>query len=60
MATGKKVTTTIRVNDFIREKLRKQAHAVGMDVSNYVAYLVLFREDYLSEERRFKNAKSFS
>lgn len=50
MATGKKVTTTIRINDFIRNKLREQAYLFGMDVSNYIAYLVMFKEEIINKK----------
>ena len=55
MATSKKVTTSIRVNDTIREKLKEQAAKLGMDVSNYISYLVLYKEEKEKEEQRSKN-----
>jgi len=48
----KKTTTTISINDFIREKLREQARKIGMDVSNYIAYLVMYKEEQDKQERR--------
>jgi len=47
----KKTTTTIMINDFIREKLREQARKIGMDVSNYIAYLVMWKEEKDKQER---------
>ena len=41
----KKPHTTIRINDFIKAKLREQADKIGMDVSNYIAYLVMYKEE---------------
>lgn len=52
MYRGKKVTTTIRISEVIRNKLREQAHKVGMDVSNYIAYLVMFKEERDLQDRR--------
>lgn len=52
MYRGKKVTTTIRISEFIRDKLREQAHKIGMDVSNYIAYLVMFKEEKDLQDRR--------
>lgn len=57
--TSRKVTTTIRINDNIRDKLRKQAYEVGMDVSNYVAYLVLFREELFNKRKDDNNGTKF-
>lgn len=48
----KKIQTTISINDLIREKLRKQARKIGMDVSNYIAYLVITKEEQDKRERR--------
>ena len=50
----KKVQTTISINSNIREKLREQASEVGMDVSNYIAYLVMYKEDREKQEKRAK------
>lgn len=58
MARPKKTTTSIRLNDVIKEKLRQQANAVGMDVSNYIAYLVMYHEEKKKEEE--KNKELFS
>ena len=41
----KKISTTIMINDFIREKMREQARRIGMTVSDYIAYLVLCKEE---------------
>ena len=48
----KKITTTIMINDFIREKLREQARKIGMNVSDYIAYLVMWKEEKDKQERR--------
>lgn len=48
----KKAHTTIRINDFIKAKLREQADKIGMDVSNYIAYLVMYKEEQDKQERR--------
>ena len=48
----KKITTTIMINDFIREKLREQARRIGMTVSDYIAYLVINKEEQDKRERR--------
>ena len=48
----KKITTTIMINDFIRQKLREQARRIGMTVSDYIAYLVLIKEDQDKQDRR--------
>lgn len=52
MYRGKKVTTTIRISEHIRDKLREQAHKIGMDVSNYIAYLVMYKEEKELQEKR--------
>lgn len=49
-----KTVTTIRLNDTIREKLKEQAQKIGMDVSNYIAYLVMFKEEKEKEELKSK------
>jgi len=48
----KKITTTIMINDFIREKLREQARRIGMTVSDYIAYLVMWKDEKDKQERR--------
>ena len=48
----KKPHTTIRINDFIKAKLREQADKIGMDVSNYIAYLVMYKDEKDKQERR--------
>ena len=48
----KKPHTTIRINDFIKIKLREQADRIGMDVSNYIAYLVMYKEEQDKQDRR--------
>ena len=48
----KKITTTIMLNDFIREKLREQARRIGMTVSDYIAYLVMWKDEKDKQERR--------
>ena len=48
----KKITTTIMINDFIREKLREQARRIGMTVSDYIAYLVMYKDEQDKRERR--------
>jgi antitoxin component of RelBE/YafQ-DinJ toxin-antitoxin module len=48
----KKAHTTIRINDFIKAKLREQADKIGMDVSNYIAYLVMYKDEQDKQERR--------
>ena len=47
---AKKVTTTISIHEDIRNKLRQQAEKVGMDVSNYIAYLVMYKEEKDKQE----------
>ena len=39
-----KYTTTIRISYHIRDKLKEQAGKLGMDMSSYIAYLVMYRE----------------
>ena len=48
----KKITTTIMINDYIRGKLREQARRIGMTVSDYIAYLVMYKEEQDKQERR--------
>ena len=48
----KKISTTIMINDFIREKLREQARRIGMTVSDYIAYLVMWKDEKDKQERR--------
>ena len=47
----KKPHTTIRINDFIKTKLREQADRIGMDISNYIAYLVMYKDEQDKRER---------
>lgn len=46
----KKYTTTIRISYHIRDKLREQADKLGMDMSSYIAYLVMFKEEKDKQE----------
>ena len=39
-----KYTTTIRISYHIRDKLKEQADKLGMDMSSYIAYLVMYKE----------------
>ena len=48
----KKITTTIMINDFIREKLREQARRIGITVSDYIAYLVMWKDEKDKQDRR--------
>ena len=48
----KKISTTIMINDFIREKLREQARRIGMTVSDYIAYLVMWKDEKDKQECR--------
>jgi len=48
----KKAHTTIRINDYIKVKLREQADKIGMDVSNYIAHLVMWKEEKDKQECR--------
>ena len=48
----KKITTTVMINDYIREKLREQARRIGMTVSDYIAHLVMWKEEKDKQERR--------
>jgi len=48
----KKISTTIMINDYIREKLREQARRIGMTVSDYIAYLVMWKDEKDKQERR--------
>ena len=48
----KKISTTIMINDFIREKLREQARRIGMTVSDYIAYLVMWKDEKDKQDRR--------
>ena len=42
---NKKYTTTIRISYHIRDKLKEQADKLGMDMSSYIAYLVMYKEE---------------
>lgn len=48
----KKPHTNIRINDYIKAKLREQANKIGMDVSNYIAYLVMWKDEKDKQECR--------
>lgn len=54
MIDNAKYTTTIRITKSVREKLRKQADKLGMDMSSYIAFLVMYKEekDKLEETAR--------
>lgn len=54
MIDNRKYTTTIRITENVREKLRQQADKLGMDMSSYIAYLVMYKEekDKLEETAR--------
>lgn len=41
----KKYTTTIRISYHIRDMLKEQADKLGMDMSSYIAYLVMYKEE---------------
>ena len=45
-----KYTTTIRISYHIRDKLKEQANKLGMDMSSYIAYLVMFKEQKDQEQ----------
>lgn len=49
---NKKYTTTIRISYHIRDKLKEQADKLGMDMSSYIAYLVMYREEKELQEKR--------
>lgn len=42
---NKKYTTTIRISYHIRDMLKEQADKLGMDMSSYIAYLVMYKEE---------------
>lgn len=46
----KKYTTTIRISYHIRDKLREQADKLGMDMSSYIAFLVMYKEQKDKEQ----------
>ena len=54
----KKPHTNIRINDFIKAKLREQADKIGMDVSNYIAYLVMYKDEQDKRERGERRDRS--
>jgi len=54
MATNSKYTTTIRISKTVREKLRQQADKIGLDMSAYIAYLVMFKEQQDKKEKETK------
>lgn len=45
-----KYTTTIRISYHIRDKLREQADQLGMDMSSYIAFLVMYKEQKDKEQ----------
>lgn len=45
-----KYTTTIRISYHIRDKLREQADKLGMDMSSYIAFLVMYKEQKDKEQ----------
>ena len=45
-----KYTTTIRISYHIRDKLKEQANKLGMDMSSYIAYLVMYKEQKDKEQ----------
>ena len=45
-----KYTTTIRISYHIRDKLKEQADKFGMDMSSYIAYLVMYKEQKDKEQ----------
>ena len=49
---NKKYTTTIRISYHIRDKLKEQADKLGMDMSSYIAYLVMYKEEKELQEKR--------
>lgn len=55
MMDNQKYTTTIRLTKSVREKLRKQAKRLGMDMSNYIAYLVMYKEEKDKQEDTAKD-----
>lgn len=55
MIDNQKYTTTIRITKTVREKLRKQAKKLGMDMSNYIAFLVMYKEEKDKQEDTAKD-----
>lgn len=55
MVDNAKYTTTIRLTKAVREKLRKQAKKLGMDMSNYIAFLVMYKEEKDKQEETAKD-----
>lgn len=55
MMDNQKYTTTIRITKSVREKLRKQAKKLGMDMSNYIAFLVMYKEEKDKQEQTAKD-----
>lgn len=45
-----KYTTTIRISYHIRDKLKEQADKLGMDMSSYIAFLVMYKEQKDKEQ----------
>lgn len=42
---NRKFTTTIRITENVRAKLKEQADKIGMDMSSYIAYLVMYKDE---------------
>lgn len=55
MMNNRKYTTSIRITEIIHEKLRQQAKRLGMDVSSYIAYLVMYKEEKDKQEDTAKD-----
>lgn len=55
MIDNEKYTTTIRITKSVREKLRKQAEKLGMDMSSYIAFLVMYKEEKDRQEDTAKD-----
>lgn len=49
---SEKYTTTIRITRSVREKLRRQADKLGLDMSSYIAYLVMYKEEKDLQEQK--------
>lgn len=55
MMGNEKYTTTIRITKSVREKLKKQADKLGMDMSSYIAFLVMYKEEKDRQEDTAKD-----
>lgn len=55
MMDNRKYTTTIRITENVREKLRQQADKLGMDMSSYIAFLVMYKEEKDRQEDTAKD-----